>query len=480
MAIVPRELKSGKVTYYATFTYNGGTVWERSGRSRRECEELEARRKREVANGTYSPELPRGSRTTVETWFTWFFKTRRTRSLENEIGLIENHVLSRPWIANTRLADVEPRTCLKLVDEIKGDGRIGSKSVALVYGVWKQAFKRAVFEGVIDSDPTILPRGSIRWKSRNKRKPYPREDALKLIRSEAIPWDMRVWIAVAFYTGMREGEVCGRRWRDWLRDWEPLTALSVHTQYEDKPLKTDDEEDVHPRMVPVHPELFEILSAWWSEGFELFFQRKPTLDDFIVPHRKLGVHTKSSAYKAFQRALAKVGVENRTLHATRNTFISVARSNGARTEVVESVTHNSGGDVIEDYTTWEWLTVCQAVALFDVSVDPKRNRAFLELQRLDSNRGEQQGKRWNRRDIGGNDGSGEPPETAAKVTWAALFDARQRRLLKLAEIEPGAERPGMAICRGLDAAMRGDLAAVERELAEAADALGLSLEADVG
>jgi len=475
MAVVPRELKNGKITYYATFTWNGRTVWERSGSSKREATTLEAQRWREVENGTYAPDAPRGSRTNVEAWFTYFFTTRHNRALDNEISAIEHHVLSVPWFARMRLAEIEPRHCLKLVEHMRAQGRIGSKMIAIVYGVLRQAFLRAVFEGVIDSDPTVLPRGTIKWKSRNKRRPYSREDVRALLSDTRIPRDIRTFLAIAFYTGMREGEICGRRWRDWLRDWEPLTSLRVHTQYEDQPLKTDDEEMARPRSVPVHPELEEILRAWWSEGFEFVYLRKPTLDDFIVPHRKLGMHSKSSGYKAFRRALDVVGVENRTLHATRNTFISIARSNGADKDVVETVTHNSKGDQIDDYTTFEWLAVCRAVALFDVSVDPNRTRAFLELQRQDSNRGEQKGKRWNRRDLNGNDGNADGPENGQKLTWGALFDARQRRLLNFAEVDPDAARPGLAVCRGLEAAKRGDLEAVERELVEAVDALGLSV-----
>ena len=194
----------------------------------------------------------------------------------------------------------------------------------------------------------------------------------------------------------------------------------------------------------------------------------------LVPQHRVGMHSKSSGYKAFRRALETVGIENKTLHATRNTFVSIARSNGAPVDVIESVTHNAKGQVIDDYTTFEWLAVCRAVALFDVTVDPNRTRAFLELQRQDSNRGEQTGKRWNRRDLTGNDGSEGPQETGANLTWGALFDARQRRLLNIAEVDPEAARPGLAVCRGLEAAYRGDGPATVEALREAAEALGMT------
>jgi integrase len=222
-----------------------------------------------------------------------------------------------------------------------------------------------------------LPRGTLRRKTArgNRRQPYTRQEAHALIHDARIPVDARAWIALAFFTGMREGEICGRRWRDWDRDVPTLGLLRVHSQYEDQPLKTDDGDDTRPRMVPVHPELAEILQAWWSEGFALVHCRAPTTDDWIVPTRDGGNHTKSSGYKLFQRALAAVGVDNRSLHSTRHTFISVARSNGARPDVLERVTHNSSGEVIDTYTTFEWRPLCDAVARFDLNVDPEANRA---------------------------------------------------------------------------------------------------------
>lgn len=475
MSIQPRDLKSGRVTYYITFTGpNGVTVWERSGSSKRAAESLEAQRKREVASGTYSPTAPSGSRLTVSGWFNYFWTVRKNRSVENDMALIDNHVLDREWFANYRMTEVEPRTVLQLVEQLEAVPSIGAKTVSIIYGIIRQAFERAVFERVIDANPVKLPKGRIRWKSRNKRRPYTREEARRLTTDERLPWDARVFNGIAFYTGQREGEVCGRRWRHWKRDFQPLTALEISSQYDDQPLKTDSGDDVHPRLAPVHPELEVILSSWWSEGFEFTYGKKPTLDDFIVPHRKLGGHSKSSAYHAWRRSLDRLGIENKSLHATRNTFISIARSNGAPKDIVESVTHNARGDVIDDYTSFEWLALCRAVALFDVSVDRKTIAAFSELQSLDSNRGEQAGRSWKRSDITGKGSLENDGESPLALSWEALFDARQRGLLKLAEVNAHAAGvpEAIAVCKGLARVRAGDVAGAVEELRKEAARVG--------
>ena len=471
MAIVERKLRSGKVAYWVTFEWNGKTKWERAGTERRLADRLESQRQKEVADGTYHPEA-RG-RVTVATWFDIFFAKRKNRTVENDRQLVKNHVLKQKWFADMLVTQVRPRHCLKLVEDIREDGKLGEKSIGTVYGVVRAAFKRALFDDVVADDPTGLPRGEIRWKSAraNKRKPYTRQEARRFTSDPRLLPDQAVWNALAVYTGMREGEVCGRRWRDWRRDWQPLSALEVHSQYEDQPLKTDDGEDTRPRIVPVHPELETALRAWWSEGFELVHRRAPTLDDFIVPTRAGGCHTKSSAYKMFQRSLAKVEVENRTLHATRHTLISVARSNGARPDVLERVTHNARGETIDDYTTFDWRSLCEAIVVFDLDLDRKGFAATFSAPApgLESGAlGRSEAKSSEK------SGNGQKPSTTGNLAGSplpdALFDASQRRALKFAEVDPEGARPGLAVCRAKAAALAGDVAGAVSVLRAEAEA----------
>lgn len=151
---------------------------------------------------------------------------------------------------------------------------------------------------------------------------------------------------------------------------QPLGSMNVVSQYNDEPLKTD-----NARKVPVHPDLARRLESWWSEGFELTYCRKPTPEDFIVPNRHprskgSGAHTKSSAYKAMARACEAVGVRFEGCHLTRHTMISWARRGGARADVLERVTHNATGAIIDQYTHFDWEPLCQAVLCLDYSAKP--------------------------------------------------------------------------------------------------------------
>jgi integrase len=387
MAIVRRKGRTGKVVYWVKFRWLGKDVWERSGTNERNAIALDNRRKREVANGTY--QRTRTGRTSAGAWLTEWIDKRTNRTVENDRALLKHHVLPVAWFTELEVGELsKTKHILRLVEDIRRAGRLGEKSIATVVGIVMQAIRSACVAELVSAAP-VIPRGTLKRKTAaaNKRKPYQREDAKRLITCADIPPDQRMFAALAFYTGMREGEVCGRRWRDWDVKAKPLTALLVHSQYDDQPLKGDDDETTRPRRVPVHPELANLLRDWWLTGFELVYCRKPTLADFVVPQRTDGNHTKSSGYKLFQRALRTAGVPNLSLHSTRHAFISIARSNGAAKDVLERVTHNASGETIDDYTTFEWRSLCDAVSKFSVDspVDPEGNGAFLQLQSLDSN-----------------------------------------------------------------------------------------------
>lgn len=462
MSVQPRKLRSGKTVYWITFSFEGKTIWERAGTDKRAAEALEKQRLREVESGTYRSEI-RG-RVSNRSWFDHYWTKRKNRTLDNDRQLIENHVLSQDGFARMPLAETRPVHILSVIEEIQRAGRLGAKSIAIVYGVMRGAYQRAVFEEKLSGNPCTLPKGTIKWKTAkaNARKPYQREEARALVAPD-VEWSQRVWNALAFYTGMRMGEVCGRRWRDWSREARPFTALSVHSQYDDQPLKTDDEEDTRPRTVPVHPELEAILSDWWAKGWELTHLRPPTPEDFIVPNRFAQPRARATAYDAFQRSLKSAGVPNRTVHATRHTFISVARSNGARKDVLEKVTHNASGEIIDTYTAFEWRALCEAVSRF--SLDPIATAAELSVGPPGFEAGVTDGKTEKGGANGGNsEGPIGPGILAESGVTEAHFDAAQKRLLKLAEVDPEAAAPGLAVCRGVGLAVKmaeGDRSAEE-------------------
>ena len=221
MAIRNRKLRNGKTSYDVSFYVNGRQVWEHAGYNERAALSLEAQRKREVRDGTYSPHAQRRA-LSVRTWLDRYFHGRSNRTRDNDIGLVKLNVLSIEWFASMQVTAARPLDALRVTETMRAAGSLGEKSIATVYGLVQGAFARAVIEEIIADNPFQLARAAAKLKTKtsgaNKRHPYSRDDARKLTSDESVLLDIRVWLALAFYAGMREGEICGRRWRDWQRD----------------------------------------------------------------------------------------------------------------------------------------------------------------------------------------------------------------------------------------------------------------------
>jgi integrase len=354
MAIVERPTKKG-IVYWVVTRGHG----ERVGFDRREAERVNARRKKEVKAGTFAPEV--SGAVTVGTYLQRWLDSRTNRGAVTDKSLIRNHGLTCAWLCAMRMDDVRPKHAKKFVLELqakvstKSGKSLKPKYIANINGAMKSAFSAALLDEVIQSDVWRLPPGMISKES-EEADPYTREEAAALLASAEL--GRLVWLALAFYTGMRCGEVCGRRWRDYDPAPTPLGALTIATQYQDQKLKTD-----NPRVCPVHPELARVLADWWDFGFEAVYLRKPRPDDFIVPSRQsMDVSLKRSAtYKAIAKDCAAAHVTCRGQHATRHTLISAIQRGGADPKVVEQITHNAAGTMIDRYTHREWDELCAAM-----------------------------------------------------------------------------------------------------------------------
>lgn len=365
MAVAPRKQKKGTV-YRVANKQNGKAIWEYVGTDKREAQRRDAAMKREIKAGTYSRE--RTGEVTVASEADAFFQSRKVRTVVDELRNYELHVLGRcRWFTELKLTDVRPKDAARLVDDLEkpyegedGEMRtLAPKTIKNIIGMLHTMFEDAVLAERILANPIKLKRGRIKVVPRIIKVPYATGDLTKILLCDAPP-DARVWAAMATYTGMREGEICGRRWRDWDPESTPLGSMNVFTQYNDQPLKTD-----RPRKAPVHQDLDRILTWWRSVGWELVHCRPPRPDDWIVPSRVLdGPHTRSSAYKMWDRILAVAGVANTGPHCARHSFITHARRHGARDDVIEKVTHNAKGTIVDQYTHWDWDPLCEAVAHF--------------------------------------------------------------------------------------------------------------------
>ena len=374
-----RTYRSGKRAYWVSFVdATGKRVQEVGGTTIEEAKRLLAQRKREVDEGTYQRGGGTGEQT-IATYAERWIELRRAegvRAAHTEESILRTHII--PALGSVRLSTLRPRDVAKWIRGLSR-GPLAPKTIRNLHGVLSAMLSRARFDELIVDNPAKgLPR-NVLPKDRRAREvgAWTRAEVETFISDERIPEDRRVGYAIAAFTGARVGEVAGMRWRDLDTDARPLWRWALRTQYDGRPLKTE-----HPRDVPIHPELQRILAAWRLDGWARLMCRVPKPDDFVLPrpakgrgrrpqHSKVPHHTYNSlGAKAVHRHAAKIGIDStgRDFHSFRRAMITIARTDGARAELLERVTHNSAGEMIDAYTYFGWEALCSAVSCMRVQV----------------------------------------------------------------------------------------------------------------
>lgn len=377
MGVFKRKRKGGYV-YGIAFQWEKEQQQELVGTNKAEAEALLAKRKAEVREGKYSPEHKTGEVKAAQYAKSWG-ERRKNKTARDDRTRLRLHFV--PYLGEMKLADIRPRHVIRWVEQLKEAKALSAKAIHNVYGTARTMFKYAVIDELIAATPCVIPENTLPPKPAKKPGIYEKPAVVRLIGAsdDDVPLDRRTFYTMAFLTGQRHGELAGRRWRhiDW--DALPLAALDVSSQYNDEPLKSPDGK-LRPRKVPVHPLLRAALEYWRDVGFPKYFGRAPRPDDYIVPSRRQTRAGRGLEHRTVRRSLTNlverdcpaVGVEPLTFHRTRDTFISLARRAGAPKDVVERITHNSKGEMIDTYTHLDWTPLCAAVLVIDLPVNQPR------------------------------------------------------------------------------------------------------------
>ncbi len=371
--------KIGKRTvYYACFRWQGRTMREKVGTDAREAKSRERQRKREVALGTYQGPEEQTAAASLDTYATGWLARRKTRTADDDRQRYWTHI--SPRLGKRPLDGLRPKDVAALVDALRAEG-LAARTIRNIHSVLVSMLKSAAFEEVVTRNVAAgLPRGVLPKAGTRTTPPGDRGTAARLIGAAGeIDPDRRILYALLYLAGLRLGEACGRRWRDLDTAARPLWLLHVHDQYDGQPLKTARDESTMERFVPVHPELRAALDVWGAEGWAMVYGRAPTPEDFIAPDRKtLGPRTKNQAIKALYRDCDALGIERMGTHSGRRWFTTYARSDGANKDLIERVTHNAVGAMIDRYTYFGWPELCAEVAKLRVRGDHANDHAAAE------------------------------------------------------------------------------------------------------
>lgn len=86
------------------------------------------------------------------------------------------------------------------------------------------------------------------------------------------------------------------------------------------------------------------------------------------PTRNFTERQSPESQVAFLGDSALLGLRRRRGHDLRRTFITLAQVDGARRDLLETVTHGQRGDIINIYTSFPWPALCDEVAKFKIEL----------------------------------------------------------------------------------------------------------------
>jgi integrase len=220
---------------------------------------------------------------------------------------------------NLYISRIEPYFKNKLITEIKPLDIYNwfktfqdSSTLNTCYTIVKTAFEKAIINGYISSSPFIIKRPKL--KSNYEINPFTYDEA-NLIITHAHK-NLKNLVAVAFYTGMRTGEVLGLKWNKInFDDFSIMIDSQITLGKEDTPKNKSSIRciDMIPQCEYYLKQQFKITGS-----FEYVF-----LNSFNKNF------TSSSALKhLWVKLLKELNIEYRSIYQTRHTFASNMISNG--------------------------------------------------------------------------------------------------------------------------------------------------------
>jgi integrase len=301
---------------------------------------------------------------TVASYATRWIADRKALGLK-AAGDDENRLKhALPLLGAMKLDEIRPRQIRDLVLELRKQATLAPRTIRHVYAILATMFRTAVADELIIATPCVLTKGILPKKvdkdpNFRANAIFTREEVEQLISDVRLLEDRRLLYALKGVAGLRHGEASGLRWRHYQPDLDPLGAIDL-----------DRTKSQVPRRVPVHPTLAALLEEWRTAGWERTYGRSPTAQDFIVPTRNMTERPSPDSQRSFLQDLAMLKLRPRRGHDLRRTFITLAQVDGARRDLLETLTHGPRGDIINVYTTFPWPALCAEVVKLKIELRP--------------------------------------------------------------------------------------------------------------
>ncbi|MGE4418376.1 MAG: tyrosine-type recombinase/integrase [Sulfurimonas sp.] len=225
---------------------------------------------------------------------------------------VKSHIL--PYFGDKMVTQIKPIEIKKFQDGMVEKG-LKKESIQLARILLKEVFDLAILSETISINPvTMVGMPKINYK-KEKQKPFTL-DEIDLILSAATG-QVRNFLGLSFFTGMRSGEILALKWSDIDFATDTITINKTVAQGIINSAKTKSSE----RDIEILPKAREFLKAQQLES--------GLKNSFIFLNKKNNYFSSNdNFYKSYQKVLEELNLEKRSLHNTRHTFASIMLNNG--------------------------------------------------------------------------------------------------------------------------------------------------------
>jgi integrase len=267
----------------------------------------------------------------------WFKQKQRNWSHTTIRGYTQkyNSYIQPNW-GHLKLTEFKAST----FDEWASESLLSGKSINETRNVLNQIFKRAFYDGVIESNPIERIE---RYKQKiNEPKPFNQSEIRKILKALQSPH--REFYQFAFYTGLRTGELLGLRWED-----VDLVSRVAHirvniTSGREKTPKTAGS----IRTVELHEVAIDALNSIRNSKY--FAPKRVFVDPKTMRDYKYADGLRKYVWKP---ALEKARVLYRYPYQTRHTYASMQLSIGKNPMwVAKQMGHADWGMIRKVYGRW--------------------------------------------------------------------------------------------------------------------------------
>ena len=290
---------------------------------------------------------------TLSSWLMYWLEMyirpiAKASTYESYRGHCEKHII--PALGNIRLKDLTSKQIQQFLNaESKtGNGKTGGalspKTMRNMRVVLDVALKQALAEELIHSNPIPL---TVIKSARSKKLEVMTDDMQETLDKYLIENEDPYHPAIRFdlYTGMRRGELCALRWRDYNEKTGRITVdetVRRLTNYDAKPgepktimVFNDTKTESSYRELQLPGFLRELIDEQKRTFASKF--RIPQPDDFIFFSSNGKMLDPDNLQHHFLRLLRKLGMEHVKFHAIRHTFATRAIESGIAVSTVSGL-----------------------------------------------------------------------------------------------------------------------------------------------